>query len=352
MNEQQQLIKETTRRILSDLCNRQVIDEAEQGIWPKQLWETLEEAGLTLAGITEHAGGSGGEVADSMLVLRQAASFAAPVPLSETFIAAMLMDSVGHPVPRGPLSIVPGPHELDLRSEGNGYLLSGKADFVPWAGESRMLVAIHDSDDESLLSLIDSQRCQLKQVDNIAGTPCYEMRCKSVKLDAGCVYSLPADWNQDRLQQIGALASAVMMAGAMDSVLEICVQYVQEREQFGRPIARFQAIQHQLAVLAGQVAAASKAADVAVEAWNTEMAAWRIAVAKARVGEAAGIAAEIAHQVHGAIGYTQEYHLHHRTRRLWAWREDFGAESVWQEQLGRHLCSRGADSLWNCLITS
>jgi len=352
MNEQQQLIKETTQRIFSDLCNRQVIDDAGQGIWPKQLWETLEEAGLILAGITEQVGGSGGEVSDSMLVLRQAASFAAPLPLAETFIAALLMESVGHPVPKGPLSIVAGPHELELKSENNGYRLSGNAHCVPWAVESRTLVAIHVSGDDSLLSLIDPQLCQLKQVRTLAGTPCYEMQCKGVKLDADCVHSLSGNWNEDRLQQIGALVCAAMMAGAMDSILEICVQYVQEREQFGRPIARFQAIQHQLAVLAGQVAAASKAADVAVEAWNTEMAPWRIAAAKARVGEAAGIAAEIAHQVHGAIGYTQEYHLHHRTRRLWTWREEFGTESVWQERLGRHLCSQGADGLWNSLISS
>jgi acyl-CoA dehydrogenase len=155
-----------------------------------------------------------------------------------------------------------------------------------------------------------------------------------------------------------ALARTVQMAGTLTRVLELSLQYAGEREQFGRPIARFQAIQHTLAVMAAETAAALKAADAAVAALDavaTETAAGRVALevaaAKARVGEACGLVAEQAHQVHGAMGYTHEHQLHHFTRRLWAWRDEYGTESYWQQHLGRHLAGLGADSLWDYLAT-
>jgi acyl-CoA dehydrogenase len=69
-------------------------------------------------------------------------------------------------------------------------------------------------------------------------------------------------------------------------------------------------------------------------------------VAKVRVGEAAGAGCSIAHQTHGAIGFTYEHSLHFSTRRLWSWRAEFGAEGVWAAELGRRAAARGADQLW------
>jgi acyl-CoA dehydrogenase len=74
-----------------------------------------------------------------------------------------------------------------------------------------------------------------------------------------------------------------------------------------------------------------------------------VASAKIRVGEAAGEGAAIAHQVLGAIGFTQEHVLHRYTRRLWAWRDDFGSESVWAVKLGHLVAAKGADVLWPML---
>ena len=59
-----------------------------------------------------------------------------------------------------------------------------------------------------------------------------------------------------------------------------------------------------------------------------------------RVGEAAGTGAAIAHQVHGAMGFTYEHTLHHATRRLWAWREEFGNETYWAMRLGRMVAEQ------------
>ena len=74
-----------------------------------------------------------------------------------------------------------------------------------------------------------------------------------------------------------------------------------------------------------------------------------VASAKIRVGEAVTEGAAIAHQVHGAMGFTREYSLHQSTRRLWAWRDDFGAESVWAMRLGEAAIAGGAGDLWPAL---
>ena len=144
-------------------------------------------------------------------------------------------------------------------------------------------------------------------------------------------------------------ACAALMAGAMKRILELAVGYAGERQQFGRPIARFQAVQQGLAVLASETAAAQRATDGAIECVDEGNLLFQIAAAKARVGEAAGVVAEIAHQVHGAMGFTHEHTLHHFTRRLWAWRDECGNESEWQRWLGEQIAGEGADALWEVL---
>jgi acyl-CoA dehydrogenase len=129
------------------------------------------------------------------------------------------------------------------------------------------------------------------------------------------------------------------------------VRYVTERKQFGRPLAAFQAIQQNLALLAGHTAAAGMAAQAAFHAMDKGDAAFEIACAKIRVGEAAGLGAGIAHQAHGAIGFTYEHTLHFVTRRLWSWRAEFGGDGHWAERLGREVAARGAQALWP-LLTS
>jgi acyl-CoA dehydrogenase len=141
------------------------------------------------------------------------------------------------------------------------------------------------------------------------------------------------------------------MAGALERILEQSVQFSLDRVQFGRPIAKFQAVQQNLANLAGEVAAAGAAADGAAEAValygvEGDIVAAEVAIAKLRVGDAAGAGAAIAHQVHGAMGFTYEHTLHHSTRRLWSWREEFGNETLWAERLGRAVAAKGADALW------
>ena len=104
----------------------------------------------------------------------------------------------------------------------------------------------------------------------------------------------------------------------------------------GAPLAGFQAIQHLLSRIAGEAAAASAATQEAIEGLSLDAAPdlRATATAKLRAGEAAGRVAAMAHQAHGAIGYTQDYRLGALTRNLWRWRDEFGGEAVWAERLG------------------
>ena len=148
----------------------------------------------------------------------------------------------------------------------------------------------------------------------------------------------------------GALVRSAQMAGGLDYLLRQASQYATERRQFGKPIGSFQVIQQNLAVLAGHTAAAGTAAANAFRAADRGDAAFEIAVAKVRVGEAAGIGAQIAHQVHGAIGFTDEHRLQQFTRRLWSWRDDFGTEAQWAVRLGRLAAQIGTDGVWEATV--
>jgi alkylation response protein AidB-like acyl-CoA dehydrogenase len=163
----------------------------------------------------------------------------------------------------------------------------------------------------------------------------------------------PAALDGDALLLMGAAVRAMQMTGALEAILDISVGYANERVAFGRPIAKFQAVQHNLARLAGEVAAAIAAAGSAADAIASgetgEAAFLEVAAAKIRVGEAASEGAAIAHQVLGAIGFTREHALHRFTQRLWAWRDDFGNESFWAVKLGNRVAANGADALWPML---
>jgi acyl-CoA dehydrogenase len=147
----------------------------------------------------------------------------------------------------------------------------------------------------------------------------------------------------------GALLRAVQLAGALSRVLDHSLTWAGDRVQFGKPISKFQAIQHLMAQLAAETAAASAAVDMAVEASVAAPDRFAVAVAKARAGEAAGKGSAIAHQAFGAMGFTREHQLQYATRRLWSWRDEFGGEAYWQAELGRTIAAKGADRLWATL---
>ncbi len=160
---------------------------------------------------------------------------------------------------------------------------------------------------------------------------------------------MPGALGPDAALLAGALLHAALIAGALEAVLDMTVDYANTRKQFGRPIGGFQAVQQLLAQAAGEVAAAGVAAAHAGRAAarrGISGAVFEIASAKVVAGEAAGRVAAVAHQVHAAMGFTDEHPLHLFTRRLWSWRDACGAERVWARRIGEAALARGGAALW------
>ena len=347
MSEMRNDLLKTVDRIFDEHCPRQVRESAEAGAWPAALWQALEEVGLTRAALPEAAGGSGLDYDDAMLALRRSAYHAAPVPLAETMLAGRLLAAAGIAVPPGALTVAPvrAGDQLALTQGASGVTLSGRAQRVPWGDLCAHAVVAGELGGKGMVGLVATARAARGVEKNLAGEPRALLEFEATPLIA-CA---PLDDARARLEAEGALLRSVQMTGALERTLEYALQYANERIQFGRPIAKFQAIQHMLAQLAGQVAAASAAVDAAVGASSLAPDAFAVAVAKSRAGEAAGKGAEIAHQVHGAMGYTREHNLHYGTRRLWSWRDEFGNEAHWQSRLGRAVAAQGAEALWPML---
>jgi len=143
-----------------------------------------------------------------------------------------------------------------------------------------------------------------------------------------------------------AMMLAAKMAGALQAALDLSVEYTRQRQQFGKPLAGFQAIQQQLAVFAEETAAANMAAAAAFRAADRGDAWFEIACAKLRANQAARVSTGIAHQVHGAMGFTAEYRLQHLTRRLWKWGSEHGNERFWSDRIGARIAARGPENFW------
>ena len=326
-----QLVLDTAQRMFADHCDKALLDRAEQGHFATGLWNVIEENGLPLLA-TEAGGGS---LADALRLLRVAGRHALPVPLAEALIANHLLAQSGVEASAGPLTLA----IADMRRD-DGIDLTG----VPWARSARRICCVVREPREILV--IDGSGCRVTPGANIAG----EARDAVRFVGAAQRYDMPASLEANAVFELMALSRAALMTGALERVLELSIGYAKERKQFGRPIGGFQAIQHMLAVLAGQVAAALRATDAAIAALGSARFAVQVAVAKSRVGESAGIVSEIAHQVHGAMGFTHEHQLHHFTRRLLAWRDEYGGESHWQQQIGRRIAHGGADALWDFIV--
>jgi len=349
MNETRELLREAAERLLEKHCAAETMRRADAGEFPQALWRALEQAGYPAALVPESAGGAGLEMADALSLLVSAGRHALPAPLAETMLAGWLLSSAGIGLPEGPLAVAPvrDGETLGASRDGAAWKLQGKASRVPWARQARAIAVLARTGEGMVAALVAPADCRIEKGANVAGEPRDDVDFSGARCAAAAATKL----QMRDLLALGAVMRSAQMAGALQRILEASVRYAGERVQFGRPIGRFQAVQQNLAVLAGHAAAATAAAEAAIEAAAQDLAALPIAAAKIRAGEAAGIGAAIAHQVHGAIGFTQEYTLHYATRRLWSWRDEFGSESYWARKLGGEVAAAGPDRLWQ-LITA
>jgi len=377
------LFRDSVGALLAAHCPPAVVAAARDG-WSEAVWEQLERAGVPLAAVPERYGGAGGALADAATAVRLAGYHGVPAPLAETaLVAGPLLSMAGIEVPAGPLSaggLEPGDAELQAgrggdgadvtprradgassagsgqvtlvasRAGGGSLVVTGVLPRVPYGRMSSGIVALaqEQSSGALLVVLLDPASAAIEPGRNLAGEPRDTLRWDAAPLLAAAPAppGIDAAWMLRRR----ALARSLQIAGALQRIAEMGVTYAIEREQFGRPLARFQVIQHQLAAVAEEAAAASAAAEVALDCSGDEaMEEWTVAAAKVRTGQAASRCAAAVHQIHGAIGVTEEHPLHLFTTRVWSWRDECGDESYWSIRLGRLAAARGAAELWPTL---
>ncbi|MCP5151156.1 MAG: acyl-CoA/acyl-ACP dehydrogenase [Ectothiorhodospiraceae bacterium] len=348
------VLVDTVDRLLEAACDASTVDAVERGEPARALWDAIARAGLNRAWMPASAGGGESSVADVCMLARLAGRHVLPVPLVDTMLAGHLAAAHG-------LVLDDTPHALAAWSspqamvEMRGGRLHGRCRRVAFARHAARVVLTARAEDGLRLALIDPARVTVDPGATLAGEPRDDLVLDHVEPLATA--ALLAPWSGDAPLLAGAMLRAEQMTGALERILAMSVHYAGEREAFGRPIGKFQAVQHALAMLAGEVAAATAAANAAMIAWTdhgpdavaTERA---VAGAKIRVGEAASAGAAIAHQVHGAMGFTHEHRLHQLTRRLWSWRDDHGPETTWAIRLGRLVAAAGAEALWADLTAS
>jgi acyl-CoA dehydrogenase len=335
-----EMLRAATAEALREIVTDEARAAVAGGVIPDNLWSALEDIGLPNALSPEGAGGFGVPVVEALSLLKVAGEYALPLPLADTMLARFLLGKAGLDAPKGVLTVALGA-ELTIGSNGRA---SGRARNVPWGRYVDSVVVVTETANGPIILVVPRSSLDVEPGVNIAGDP-----RDTVRFEGLATSSAPFD--ALRARAAGAATRSLMMAGALHAVAAMTTQYAEERKQFGRAIGRFQAIQQTLAVLAGQAASAGVAADIAADAvasWGEGLAP-AVAAAKIRCGEAAGAGAAIAHQVHGAIGFTQEHRLHHHTRRLWAWRDEFGREAEWAQLLGEHLAAAGATGLWRAI---
>ncbi|MGY1784651.1 acyl-CoA dehydrogenase family protein [Geodermatophilus sp. SYSU D00698] len=351
MASDQDLVVETVRDILTG--HEPFVLTAERP-WDEGLWSTLAEAGLTGVGLPEEAGGSGGELADAVAVVRTLAAGAGAVPVAEQLLVAgpaLVAADLDLPSPEEPLTVaVDGTVTAEPSDDGDGpgrFTLSGTATDVAWAGVARHVAVLATAPagiEGAVLAVVDAAGLTASRAVNLAGEP----RGSLVLDGVGARGALLTPAQAAEVRARYALARAVQISAALEQVLAWTVQYAGERQQFGRPLGKFQAIQVELAQMAGEVTSTAALVDAVVQALGRGEATVGLAAAaaKVRAGEAVERVAKLAHQVHGAIGFTQEHRLHHLTRRCWSWRDEAGSELTWSRFLGAGLVAAGPQDVW------
>lgn len=319
MSELRGILVEQVERLVADAGGVAPLRELEAGGFPQSLWDGLSEQGLALALVPEDAGGVGLSWGDAAALWQVLGKHGAPVPMAETMLGAALLAAAGVDVPDGVLAL----------GEKGAPFGRHAANAVKLEGARLTLHPIEGASEGS----------------NIGREPRDDLTLGQ-RSAAGI---LPND-HGPRAMRLGlALIRAAQIAGALERILALAVDWANTRRQFGRPIGKFQAVQQQLAAMAGEVAAVQVAvsnAARAVDARGLAEAAFEIGCAKVVAGEAATFGAATAHQVFAAIGITEDHELHHFTRRLWAWREEGGTDRAWAAEIGRYAIARGGANLW------
>lgn len=323
--------------MLADMIQRlfeRSVDDAAQarardGQWLADVWAEVEEMGLPLALLTEEQGGFGLTLAETGEALRLLGLHAVPLPVAETMAANRLLAAAGLPLAEGAATLA---RADDLTVEGGR--LTGTVERVAWGEQLDCLaVAVGDT-----LYRVPRSGWTIAE----AGLSLNFHPRPSIRIDWAVDVSAPLPYCP---LAGGATVRAYQIAGALEAALDLTLSHTATRVQFGKPLQKNQVVQHELAKLAGELACATAAADLAGEALDRGDVLG-VAAGSLRAREAATAGASIATQMHGAIGFTREHRLHLYTTALWAWRDEFGGQVMWAKLLGQAALDAGGPGFW------
>lgn len=333
MSEMKEMILDVAERMLEDHVTKEVVDVLEKGEWAKDVWKLFEENGMISVAISEEKGGAGGDLEDLLNLVRLTGKYAAPIPFAETTLANVLLET-GNLAPVDQIATCSLQEGLTLQ---NGEI-SGTLHNVPWARHAKYLVALA----EKQIALVDLADATIEPGSNMAGEPRDTVILNNAKAQSSSVLT---DEQIFHLKSIETAFKLALMTGAIEKINQLSVQYSKEREQFGRPIHRFQLVQYQITQLAGETAIALAAFNNVCAAIQSDNVSHEIAFSRIRFEDAIATVTSVSHQLHAAIGMTHEYPLHQYTRRLWAWRDEGANADFWSEQIADYLLKHD-DELW------
>lgn len=346
------MLTQATRRIVADFSDHQRVRELG-GAVDADLWEVLEAQGLTRVSVPEELGGSGGSFQDAATILGVVAEAAVSVPLAEGLVAGWLLSAARRPLPGGMLTVAVLDEDRDdlvLEESDSGWAAHGSIHGVAWGRVADRVLLVSTRPQDGEVVLVDAPRSSWTVVEeaNLAGEP-----RDTLTLDGAApaeVAALPQDVDPAAVTRRLALLRAVMTTAAARRALSLTVRYANEREQFGRTIGKFQAVQQHVARLAGEADLAEQMVAIAVQ--DEAVTPHLVAAAKVASGSAADVAFEVAHQVHGAVGFTQEHALGLCTMRLLAWRDEHGSDDSWARWLGEAAIKAGGEEVWPLLTSA
>lgn len=324
------MLADAVSRALADVVTPRGTVEAEAKGIDAKAWNTLRELGLA------------GEDAAKLSLEEQAAVLegigyaAALVPYADS-------EAMARWLARG-AGFVTDADELLAIAIASPQALSRQR--LAWGRHSARAFLSYEERGRNWVALMSTADLHLANGANLAGEPCD--KCGVERAQPTEVREVSDEFSPTAVRQRGALCRGAAMLGAARKAQELTLQYAIDRKQFGKSLAQFQVIQSYLAQMAGEVSAARAMFATALRAAGRGARESRAeaAAAKVRIGQAAHTITALAHQVHGAIGFTEEYSLQLWTRRLWAWREEFGNETDWARELGSAVIALGSDAYW------
>ncbi|MEV0153759.1 acyl-CoA dehydrogenase [Micromonospora sp. NPDC050686] len=296
------------------------------------LWARLAETGLVSALVPGEFGGADLTPRHLPGVLHATGYHALPEPYLETSVLAATVLTA--------FADVPGvARRLASLAEGSLLVAVRISDLDPYVAFAAEADVLLDVAGDGTVTLHRSEEVEVESLEAVDPLrPVARVRTRGPGTVLGVAPELAA-----RVRTLAVAGAACQLAGAARRLLDLTVEYVSVRQQFGRPVGSFQAVKHKIADVAVGVDMAEAAALSALDAIDNPDAAHRAAAAKAYAGQAADRANVEALQLHGGIGFTWEYHLHFWLKRVMSLTAAYGTTTAHRRSLATDLLARVPD---------